>query len=193
MRNFFLVTAFCATAAYAQVGEISLSGGVARYGGGRLGTVDTPTDSGDITMDGGFRLALRFTLNPYRFMGHEFGYGYSRGTVKCAGCTDVSVPSHQGFYSFLMYATPEGSKVRPFAAGGIGFSSFFPPGSSIYSGNQITKFGINYGGGIKVKLNPIWGMRIDFRQFNTGKPFDFPNQSGRLLQTEISIGASFTF
>ncbi len=38
--------------------------------------------------------------------------------------------THQGFYDFLVYATPEGSKIRPFIAAGAQFSNFVPPGSS---------------------------------------------------------------
>ena len=83
------------------------------------------------------------------------------------------MPVHQVFYSFLVHATQEGSKVRPFAAGGGHFNSFFPPGTSVYYGNQITKFGYNYGGGIKVRITEVWGIRFDYRRFNTAQPFEF--------------------
>jgi hypothetical protein len=196
MRHSLLVAVFCgcASVALAQVGELSISGGAARFAsGGKLGTVDVAPNSGDITINGDFRMAIRFTLNTYRFMGHEFGYGYTHDKVEIPGSDNVGVPIHQGFYDFLIYAAPEGSRVRPFGCGGVQFSSFFPPGSSASYGNQITKFGINYGGGIKVKLGAIWGMRFDVRQYNTGKPFDFPNQSGRLLMNEFTAGLSFNF
>ena len=71
------------------------------------------------------------------------------------------------------------------------FSSFVPPGSSVYYGNQVTKYGFNYGAGIKFRLTSIWGIRFDARFYNMGKPFDFPDQSGRLIQQEYSVGASF--
>jgi len=202
--------AFCACSAIAtaQVGEFSLSGGVSRFGGKSLGTIGNDITSGNININNGFRLALRFTLNSYRFFGHEFGYAYSRSGLKLPASaaaqpatpgqqtqssSDISVPIHQGMYNFLVYATPEGTHVRPFATGGVHFSSFFPPGASAYYGNQITKFGFNYGGGIKFRMTSVWGARLDFRQYNTGQPFDFPNQQGRLKQTEISGGVSFNF
>src|SRR5258705_9838386 len=68
--------------ASAQVGEFSLSGGVSRFGNTSLGTnVDSAGNATNVTINNGFRLAFRFTLNTYKFMGHEFGYAYSRSGV----------------------------------------------------------------------------------------------------------------
>jgi len=200
-HSFLLVSLFaCASIAQAQVGEISVSGGGAHFKAGSLGTVGSAPDSGTISVDGGFHLDIRLTLNTFRFFGHEFGYGYSRSTFHFpdttglfGGTQDISIPVHQGYYDFLVYATPEGTRIRPFATGGIGFSSFFPPGSSAYYGNQITKFGVNYGVGIKVRVTSIIGIRFDVRQYNTSQPFEYPNQSGRYLQTAFTGGASFNF
>jgi opacity protein-like surface antigen len=185
-----LLFSACAAVGSAQVAEISVSGGVSRFGNTAL--IDNPP----ITLGSGFRLAFRFTLNTYRFFGHEIGYGYAHTNVDltAAGSGKVGMPVHSGFYDFLAYALPEGSRIRPFACGGVQFSSFVPPGASVYYGNQVTKFGFNYGGGIKFKLKDAWGIRIDVRQYNSGKPdlFQTPQgPSGRLKQTEISAGVSF--
>jgi opacity protein-like surface antigen len=195
---FPVVLLACAMAANAQVAEVAISGGVSRFGGAELVPADqTLILAGieqPITLSDGFRLAFRFTVNPYRFFGHEFGYAYNRSKSEIGGLEVSPLPIHQGFYAFVVHATPEGSRVRPFAAGGVNFSSFFPPGASVYYGNQITKFGINYGVGIKARLTDVWGIRVDFRQFNTGKPdlFQTPvGPSGRLRQNEISAGISF--
>jgi opacity protein-like surface antigen len=183
-----------ATFAQAQVGEFSLSGGVSRFGNANLGTsTDASGNTVNNTIDNGFRLTFRFTLNTYRFAGHEFGYAYNRSGVKLGPSSSVSMSIQQGFYDFLLYATPEGSRIRPFVAGGVEFSSFFPPGASVYYGNQETKFGINYGAGLKMRVTSIIGLRVDFREYNTGKPFKFTNESGRLNQLEASVGASFLF
>jgi hypothetical protein len=66
-----------------------------------------------------------------------------------------------------------------------------PPGASVSYGTQTTKYGINYGGGLKVRITSIWGVRFDVRWYNTSKPFNFPNQTGRLQQLEIDGGLTF--
>ncbi|MBM3773952.1 MAG: porin family protein [Acidobacteria bacterium] len=202
MRFLILLLCVC-PAVLAQVGEISISGGVSRFGDGDLGTLSEPATSPRATIDGGFSLAVRLTLNTYRFFGHEFGYSYSRSTVNVPAAPvagqpvqpaqEYSVPVHQGVYNFLLYATPEGTRVRPFATGGGHFSSFFPPGTSVYYGNQITKIGFNYGGGLKARVTEVWGVRVDVRQYVTGQPFDFFNQESTLRQLAITAGVSFNF
>src|SRR5690242_3260953 len=190
MHRWAAVVFFAGTGlASAQVAEFSLSGGVSRFGSTSLGTnVDSAGNTSKVTINDGFRLVFRFSLNNYKFMGHEFGYAYSRSGVNLgAGAGSVPMSIQQGFYDFLLYATPEGARIRPFAAGGVQFSSFVPPGASIYYGNQITKFGVNYGAGVKMRVTPIIGLRLDFREYNSGQPFKLAGASGRLNQMEISI------
>ncbi len=195
----------CATAAFAQSFEVAVEGGESNFTGNKsLGTTTPDPGSGNYEMKGGFRLTFRLTFNQGRFFGHEIGYSYNRTSLdipassssSLTGVTttpaqNISVPIHQGFYDFLVYATPEGTHVRPFAAGGVNFSSFVPPGASVSYGTQTTKYGINYGGGLKVRLTSIWGVRFDVRWYNTGKPFPLYNQSGRLQQLELGGGITF--
>jgi opacity protein-like surface antigen len=212
MRLHWLVLA-CCTAASAQSFEASVSGGrtIIPAKNANLGTATTDPTSGTYTLQDGFRLTLRMTLNSWRFMGHEFGYGYNHTSVAAPATTvsgvvtglptqpgattqtipaqTIGVPAHQGFYDFLVYAAPEGFRIRPFAAGGVQFTAFSQPGS--YYGNRETKYGINYGAGIKVKVKEPWGVRFDVRQYNMGKPFSLPNASGRLLMWEFTGGISF--
>jgi len=198
MRKYFVLVALCAcsTIASAQVGEFSASFGAGRFSDSGVGAIqETATSFRNVSMDDGFRMALRMTLNTGRWTGHEFGYGYSRSGISVAGAELAPVSVHSGLYHFLLYATPEGTRVRPFAAGGGHFSSFFPPGADVYYGNQITKFGFNFGGGIKARVTDVWGIRIDVRQYGTGQPFSdfFVRTEGLLWQTEITAGISFNF
>ena len=196
MHRWAAVSVFLAGAslASAQVAEFSLSGGVSRFGNTSLGTTaDSAGNISKVTLNNGFRLAFRFSLNTYKFMGHEFGYAYSRSGVNLGSGGSVPMSIQQGFYDFLLYATPEGARIRPFAAGGAQFSSFFPPGASIYYGNQETHFGVNYGGGIKMRVTPIIGLRFDVREYSSGKPFKFTGESGWMNQLEATVGASFLF
>ncbi len=191
MRIFWLLFATIAAlgTASAQVGEISLSFGTNRFHNNNLGTLD---GQNYYTIDGDFRMAVRLTLNTYRFFGHEIGYAYNRATLNLAG-SGMGMSVHEGGYAFLAYATPEGSKIRPFAAGGGHFASFYPPGTGVYSGSGYTKFGFNYGGGIKVKVSPMFAIRLDVRDHATGKPFPLENRSGLLHMMEISAGLALVF
>jgi hypothetical protein len=74
---------------------------------------------------------------------------------------------------------------------GVHFSNYVPPGSSAQLGGGQNKFGIQYGGGIKVKISGPVGIRFDVHQFTNGKPFGLPGASGWIRQTEVSAGVAF--
>jgi hypothetical protein len=44
---------------------------------------------------------------------------------------------------------------------------------------------------VKARVTNSIGVRLDYRQYNTGKPFDLPLASGRLLQNEISVSVGW--
>ncbi len=196
-------------ALFGQSFEASASFGRALFPGSsrNLGTATADPASVPYVMNDGFSFALRMTLNSWRFFGVEVGYGYNHTSVGAPATASgsllpgqtpsavpaltIGVPMHQGFGDFLVYATPEGTHIRPFAAGGVQFSSFFPPGASAYYGNQETKFGFNYGAGLKVRLTEVWGIRFDGRYYYSGKPFNFFNESGRMNQLQVTAGISF--
>lgn len=169
--------------AMAQSFEASGSGGASVIPNKDLGS--------GYTLDSGFKLALRGTVNPSDHKGFEFGYGYTRTKLGAEGSTSQGMAVHQGFGEFLLYATPRDSRVRPFLAGGGHFANFVPPGASASYGQGENKFGINYGGGVKIKVAGPWQIRFDYRQFNTGKPFGLGGR-GRMLLNEISAGLSWT-
>lgn len=183
----------CAAVSSAQVGEAALSFGESVMKDNVLGIA--PDLSGtQYTTGNGFRVTGRFTLNTKRFIGHEFGYGYSRTTLGAVGVSGTeSMPTHQGFYDFLVYATPEGTKIRPFVAGGAQFTTFVPPGASATYGTGTTKYGGNFGGGVKMKISSMFLIRFDVRDYVTGKPFTLINQSGALHEIEISAGFGIHF
>ncbi|MBM3812554.1 MAG: hypothetical protein FJW20_13085 [Acidimicrobiia bacterium] len=180
---------------YGQVFEVGVHGGVSRLSGRNIGTISTGAPGGGIqtTLEDGWRMGFRMTLNNWSFFAHEFGYAYNRTQLRFATTPpeESGMAIHQGLYNFLVYATPEGTKVRPFATGGVHFSNFVPPGASVTQGGGSNKFGVNYGGGIKVRVTEMWGIRFDVREYLTGKPFDLPGASGKLRHMEVSAGFSF--
>lgn len=184
LRTLVLLSAFSAVPVFSQVAEFGIGGGVSRLQGKDLGS--------GYSLDDGWRLNFRLTLNNWAFFGHEFGYAYNRTKLLLEGLDAGGMAIHQGFYNFLAYATPEGSRVRPFVTGGGHFSNFVPPGASATSGQGNNKFGVNYGGGLKVRASEKFLVRMDFRQYLTGKPFgDFFPVTGKLRQNEISVGFAF--
>lgn len=175
----------------AQVAELWLGGGTSVLSSRGIGSFTPAGGADDVKLKGGFRINFRMALNPNRFTGHEFGYAYNRTQLQVAGFEDRGMAIHQGFYNYLLYAAKEGMRVRPFAAGGGHFSNFVPPGVSVTQGGGATKFGFNYGAGVKVRVTDLWGFRLDFRQYMTGKPFDLPLVRGLIRQNELSAGVGF--
>ncbi len=180
--------------AFAQLGEIWLSFGNSETRNGSLGSFDlglgTPTE---LMYHTGFRFEARLGLNNEGYFGHEFGYAYTRGKVKVLDMDYFDMAVHQGMYNFLLYALREGSPFRPYATGGVHFASFYPPGASAFSGNGVTKFGFNYGGGVKVRVGPMYSVRFDVRDYWQGKP-DFGAQTeGMLKFFVVSAGFGLVF
>jgi opacity protein-like surface antigen len=181
----FILTAM-SVSAHAQVAEFAVSGGVSKLQNGSL--------AAGYSLDDGWRMAFRITLNSWTHFGQEFGYAYNRSHLLLSGQDQGGMAIHQGFYNLLAYATPEGSRIRPFVTGGGHFSNFVPPGASATYGQGSTKFGVNYGAGVKARISDKYQVRFDYRQYLTGKPFGGTNGlpvSGSLRQNEISVGFGF--
>ena len=196
MRKILCILALgCAGSAWAQTTEIWFSGGQSLLSNGSLGATQTGGNKNDVQLTDGFRFGFRLGLNSLSRIGQEFQYGYNRTHLRfnSAGGTEQGMAIHQGGYNFLLYGVREGFRVRPFVTGGVHFSNFVPPGSSIASGGGSTKLGLNYGGGIKARLASIFAVRFDVRQYVTGKPFDLLLKDGALRQTEISAGFGVVF
>src|SRR5262245_60108179 len=152
---FLVAVAACSSLSFAQSFGASVGGGQSIFPSKNadIGTADTDPASGTYKLKDGFRLCFRMAINTGRFIGHEFGYAYSRTAIGTPAITTttgsivstvpaekISLPSHQGFYDFLIYAIPEGKIIRPFAAGGVQFTAFSQPGSQ-YTNNRETKYG----------------------------------------------------
>lgn len=189
---FLLLLLVTTGAALAQVLEVGGGAGVNRISNGTIApNVGTPPINVDLS--NGWRFGFRMTINPQYHFGHEVGYNYVRTNWDIGGET-AGTAAHQGFYDFLVYALPEGSKVRPFVAGGAQFTNFVFPGYSVSQGGGKMKFGLNYGFGVKTRVTDKWLMRVDFRQYTSPKP-DFGLSAeapqGWVKMNEISLGVAF--
>jgi hypothetical protein len=196
--RFGLLALLFASSAFAQYGEAGFYVGAARFKNATLGTISTGATTGatsaQLSLKDGWKFGMRLTINDKEHTGHEVGYGYNRTTLRY-GTTgqDQGMAVHQGSYAYLLYATDRETRIRPFVAGGVQFSNFVPPGASVTQGGGDTKYGLNYGAGIKVRINPLWQMRVDVRNYWQGKPFSLPGASGKVSILEASAGFSVCF
>jgi opacity protein-like surface antigen len=151
--------------------------------------------SKDLQLTDGFRFSFRGDFNTGDHIGYEMGYAYNRAQLQSndAGGTQTGMAYHQVMFNMIGYATKEDSRIRPFATAGVGFVTFVQPGASVAQGSGSTKFGFNYGAGVKVKVTGPWALRMDVRQVATPKPFGLPLASGWIRSTEISAGVGFGF
>ena len=190
-----------AGSSWGQSFEVWFNGGQSLLSNKGLGTISADQNGvplpgatkDDIQLEDGFRFSFRIALNNDSHFGHEVQYAYNRTKLHQPGASDTGMAIHQGGYNFLLYATPEGTRIRPFATGGVGFSNYVFPGASAASGGGYNKFGFNYGGGVKMRVTSLFGVRVDVRQYTTPKPLDLPLKEGWLRQTEISAGFGVLF
>lgn len=190
--------AMLAMPASPQSAELGISGGYGTLGDNTLSMQRfTDVDGGaEYTLSNGIRIGARMAFNPRAFLGHEISYAYQHGrlgyleSLPGTSVTDDigAIRAHNMYYNAVAHATPTGTSFRPFVTGGGGFTSFFLPGISSFSGYGNTKFGYNYGGGIKINLT-MYGVRFDVRNHVTGRPFGqyLPNVEGTLNNLEFSM------
>jgi hypothetical protein len=103
---------------------------------------------------------------------------------------------HQFGYNVLYYFSTRESAVRPLATVGVHFNDSVLPGSASIRHDSDSKFGVNYGVGLKWRVTPLVGLRGDLRGYETGKPDwggALVRQSGLLHQMEASAGLGIYF
>lgn len=193
------------TMAWGQAGEFWFNYGWSIMDGTPgLGTdVAFSNSSNDITLNNSYRFSFRFNFNYKDHYGAEVGYAFNHmflnfdqaaaSALGSSAPVSLAMHMHQGNFNALYYPfTGTDAHIRPFVTAGVEFDNFVPPGGSSYSGS--TKFGANFGGGVKVHIHGIWAARLDAREYVTAKPsFGFLNNSGSLWQTEISAGVGIGF
>ena len=184
--------------AWPQSAELGISAGYGSLGDKEISVAETAAAGIGETysLSNGVRIGARMGFNTRRFIGHEASYAYQHARLDVLASTPETtetadlgaIRAHHFYYNALLHAAPTGFPVRPFVTGGGGFSSFFLPGVSSFSGGGDTKFGYNYGGGVKLNFFQ-YGIRFDVRNHVTGKPFGryLPNVDGKLNNTEFSV------
>ena len=111
---------------------------------------------------------------------------------------DSHVNIEQAFYNFLIYMMPKGERWRPYITGGLQAVKSGNPKIDGWTGIATRNYGFNYGGGIKFKLQKHILVRLDLRDYFTGRPYDLAFQDidleGKLIrQQEASFGLVIRF
>jgi len=191
---FTTVAAFGATSAAAQSGEATAFVGIAHVRDGDLGSIGLAAQ--EVRLDHGMRAGVRLGLNSGALTGHELSYAFERHHLQIAGAEESRARTQQFYYNFVFHATPRAAAIRPFVTGGLGYANVSPGSGGIFTDAAgANKFGYNYGGGLKVKVSRLFGLRFDVRDHVTGKPnfLDLPGVEGRLHSIEYSVGFSLLF
>lgn len=193
--------------AWAQTFEVSVVRGLARMSKSPLGSnnFDAPLDE-DTGFRNGSSTGIRLTLNHPGYYGHELGFLHTRAGIRTsilqADRTMKPVDSHvnieEAFYNFLIYMMPKGERWRPYITGGLQAVKSGNPKIDGWMGDATRNYGFNYGGGIKFKLQKHILVRLDLRDYFTGRPYDLAfrdvDLDGKLIrQQEASFGLVFGF
>ena len=199
---------FSGTLLCAQSRDVWISGGASNFRfpythtNRNLGSTDVSGNRDDIQLGNGWRIGFRLALNSSSSFGHEFQYSYSRPDFIDKTGNALGNPGsgrmeiHQAGYNFLYYFSSREAAVRPLATVGVHFNDFVLPGSATIGHDSDSKFGFNYGVGLKWRITPLLGLRGDLRGYETGKPDwggALVNQSGLLHQIEASAGLGIYF
>ena len=192
----------------AQTFEVSLVRGWARMSKSPLGSnnLDSPVDN-ETQFHNGSSTGIRLTLNQRGYYGHEVGFLHTRAGISTSvlgadGITMTPVEGHanieEAFYNFLLYMMPKGERWRPYITGGLQAVKSGSPRIDGWTRSATKNYGFNYGAGIKFKLQKHLLVRLDLRDYFTGRPYNLAFKDitleGKLIrQQEASFGLDFGF
>ncbi len=188
-----LLAFLCAAVIPAQNAEVTAAFKQSTFSTGDLGQVGLIPQRFDL--QNGTGVNLHFSLNGRSYFGHELTYGYERDTLKLGEADQGSVQVHKFYYDFVAHLSRRGARARPFVLAGAGLASYLPPAEAAIRAANLTRFGLNFGGGLKVRIADHLGVRFDIRDHFVEKPdfFDLAEVTGRLHNIEYAVGLSLLF
>jgi len=156
----------------------------------------SPPMKGSYQFSNAFRGGVRFGADFKKYWGEDILYSYGSNSSRILNTTDPSNPatfpfsfnSHQVAFNMLWYptGTDAAKKVFPYVTAGVGTTFFSISGEEINAALEagLPKlqsehiFAFNAGGGVRLKLNPHIGLRLDARDYMTRSPrFGLPESS----------------
>lgn len=200
----------------AQTWEITPFTSYLRLSSKPLGSLNAIPQDGDTRVRGlqpGY--GVRFTANTEGYYGIEAGYSRSRGTLTSsimpleseeddplAITRSGSISLHQASINGVCYFMPNGERFRPYVTAGAQLSFWSNPHMTDWTAGNSRNIGVNYGGGLKIRLSKNLNIRADIRRITTGAPYglsysddeeQLPRNVGWFNQLETSLGIGFTF
>ena len=169
------------------------------FGGAGDDTYVTPVEGGTpqnvrLDLEQSYVMGLRITENRGQYFGAELEYSFANQPLSFRGLSPT-VPSlaldhsvHKLAYSALFYGKGRQERIRPFGSVGFGTSLFQVRNHSQDEARRQGvdlrnrwKLAFSYGAGVKLRIAPGWGVRVDFRDQITGVPdFGLPSQAPML-------------
>ena len=171
----------------------------------------------------GARGGVRFGADCWGHWGQDFNYSYGANATKIVnnfngGAFGFTVHTHQFSYNLLWYPSSldKGKKVFPYLSAGVGGTFYMleqatvnealdPNRAGLGKLRNESIFAFNAGGGIRFRINSVWGFRIDARDYISNPPrFGLPERSddpttvvfpvtGLFHQIEASIAFVYYF
>jgi len=192
----------------AQNYEVSPMFGISRPKRSLLGSLEENSDKkdDDTRLKAAKAFGVRVTLNTPGYWGIEgaFMRHQNRLTTRISNSgladyiRDGKINVDFLSVNVLSYFMPKDEWWRPFITVGAQTERYGDPGFPEWTPGPVRTFGVNFGGGIKLRAHKHVSFRIDVRDYIGGKPYDLSyadtQKSGGLLQTlEGSVGFSITF
>ncbi len=158
-------------------------GGFAGGGFYTNASVTSPAGSGDVGFKNGATFGGAIGSNMYRYVGGELRYEYRMGDqfVKSSS-TEATFGNrtHAIHYDFLIHFRPEGAVMRPFVSVGGGVKIFEGTGKetasqplsrlALLTRTKETKGLGVVGAGLKIKIAPGVGIRLEVHDYITAFP-----------------------
>jgi hypothetical protein len=206
-----LVVCFAAALAPFAMGQKwEFGGGV---GGGFYTSQDVTSASSSASAKIGSNLAgsLWMANNNHSMSGGELRFDYQLGSLELNGngsSASFAARSYGIHYDALWYATPNGSRVRPFVAAGVGAKVYVGTGApqayqplsnlAILTHDQDVLPMISAGGGVKMQVGSRVQLRVELHDYITPFPKRVitPNTGAKVggwMQDFVpSVGIGFT-
>ncbi len=210
------VSLVCSTLASAQATqdlELNIFAGFSAHtkNGYEIGAPQSLTPvRGSFSLDQVIRSGIRANVYTRGHWGEEFYYSFEQSDVhiarqtKPAAVVDLPIQIHNIGINALYYIDDdEQRRTRPFLSVGVGAMVYRPTPeakqialdpfrANLGDFDQSNELTFNYGGGIKTRVAPRFGLRLDVRGFvNRNPSFGFPRRSNDpnavVLPTEGAI------